>query len=88
MKKINWLVRAKNKAYWVGMIPMVLLAIQIIGEIFGYEIELGDLGDKLLKLVNVVFVILALNGVNTDPTTEGFRDSEQALGYYEPKKGV
>ena len=84
-KKINWLVRVKNKAYWTGMIPMVLLAIQIIGDIFGYEIELGDLGDKLLKLVNVVFVILALNGVNTDPTTDGFGDSERALGYNEPQ---
>lgn len=85
MRKINWLVRAKNKAYWVGMIPMVLLAIQIIGSLFGYKIELGDLGDKLLSLVNVIFVILALNGVNTDPTTDGFADSERALKYNEPQ---
>ncbi len=85
MKKINWLVRIKNKAYWVGMIPMVLLAIQIIGSIFGVKIELGDLGDKLLSLVNVVFVILALNGINTDPTTNGFSDSEKALTYDKPQ---
>lgn len=85
MKKINWLVRAKNKAYWVGMIPAVLLSVQIICSIFGYTLDLGDLGDKLLKLVDVVFVILVLNGVNTDPTTEGFGDSERALTYSDPQ---
>ena len=82
---INWKVRIKNKAYWVGMIPMVLLLIQIVGSIFGYKIELGDLGDKLLSLVNVVFAILAINGINTDPTTEGFGDSDRALNYDEPQ---
>ena len=85
MKKINWLVRVKNKAYWTGMIPMVLLAIQIIGSIFGYKIDLGDLGDKLLKLTDVIFVILMLNGINVDPTTKGVGDSERALTYNEPQ---
>lgn len=85
MKKINWLVRAKNKAYWYGMIPGVILAIQIIGSIFGYKIDLGDLGDKLLKLTDVIFVILMLNGINVDPTTKGVGDSERALTYKEPQ---
>lgn len=30
MKKINWLVRIKNKAFWVAFIPAVLLLIQVI----------------------------------------------------------
>lgn len=85
MRKINWLVRAKNKAYWYGMIPGVILAIQILGSIFGYKIDLGDLGNKLLNLTDVVFVILMLNGINVDPTTDGFGDSERALNYNEPQ---
>lgn len=86
MKNINWLVRIKNKAFWVAIIPAVLLLIQIVTSIFGYEIDLGDLGNKLLDAVNAVFAILVLFGVITDPTTAGISDSEQAMTYTEPKK--
>lgn len=86
MSKINWKVRIKNKAFWAGLIPLVLIAIQIIASLFGIEIDLGDFGEKLLKLVNVIFAILALLGVVVDPTTSGISDSEQAMNYIEPKE--
>lgn len=86
MRNINWKVRIKNKAFWVGLIPLVLLAIQIIASLFGIELDFGDLGDKLLKLVNVVFAILALFGVVIDPTTAGVSDSKQAMNYITPKE--
>ena len=86
MSKINWKVRIKNKAFWAGLIPLVLIAIQIIASLFGIEIDLGDFGEKLLKLVNVIFAILALLGVVVDPTTSGVSDSEQAMNYIEPKE--
>ena len=47
MKKINWLVRIKNKAFWVAFIPAVLLLIQVIASVFGIQIDLGNLGNKL-----------------------------------------
>lgn len=86
MKNINWKVRIKNKAFWIGLIPLVLLAIQITASLFGIELDFGDLGDKLLKLVNVVFAILALFGVVIDPTTAGISDSNQAMNYITPKE--
>jgi len=86
MKNINWKVRIKNKAFWVGLIPLVLLAIQIVASLFGIELNFGDLGDKLLKLVNVIFAILALFGVVIDPTTAGASDSKQAMNYITPKE--
>lgn len=58
MKKINWLVRIKNKAFWVAFIPAVLLLIQVIASVFGIQIDLGNLGNKLLEVVNAVFSIL------------------------------
>lgn len=84
--KINWLVRAKNKAFWVAIIPAVLLVIQAVASVFGYTLDFGDLGNKLLAAVNAVFSVLVILGVVTDPTTEGVTDSKQALTYTEPKK--
>lgn len=86
MKNINWLVRVKNKAFWVAFIPAVLLLIQVVAAVFGYTLDLGDLGNKLLDVVNAVFSVLVILGVVTDPTTDGITDSKQALTYTEPKK--
>ena len=85
-KRINWIVRIKNRAFWVALIPAVLMLIQMLAAVFGYDLNLGDLGDKLLAVVNSLFVVLAILGIVTDPTTEGLADSEKALAYEEPKK--
>lgn len=86
MKNINWLVRVKNKTFWVALIPAVLLLIQVIAAVFNIQIDLGDLGNKLLDVVNAVFALLVILGVVTDPTTQGITDSDRALTYTEPKK--
>lgn len=86
MSKINWTVRVKNKAFWVALIPAVLLLVQVVAAVFGFTIDLGDLGNKLLAVVNALFAVLAILGVVTDPTTAGVTDSEQALTYTEPKE--
>ena len=86
MKNINWIVRIKNKTFWLTLIPAGLLLIQVVAVVFGYTLNLGDLGDKLLDVVNAAFSVLVILGVVTDPTTAGVSDSEQALTYTEPKK--
>lgn len=85
---INWKVRIKNKAFWVALIPAVLLLIQVIAAVFGYTLDLGDLGNKLLDVVNALFSVLVILGIVTDPTTAGVGDSTQALTYEEPKKNM
>nr|DAZ05665.1 MAG TPA: holin [Caudoviricetes sp.] len=87
MKNINWQVRIKNKNFWLTFIPAVLLLIQVIAAVFGFTLDLGDLGNRLLDVVNAAFSVLVILGVVNDPTTEGVSDSEQALTYTEPKKG-
>lgn len=84
---MNWKVRLKNKAFWVTFIPATLLLIQVVANVFGYQIDLGELGNKLITVVNALFVVLALCGIVNDPTTSGISDSEQALTYDEPKEG-
>lgn len=85
--KINWRVRAKNKAFWLSLIPAVLLLAQGIAAVFGFTLDLGDVGEKLLAVVNALFTVLALLGVVNDPTTAGASDSRQALTYTKPKRG-
>lgn len=51
-----------------------------------YTLNLGELGDKLLAVVNALFAVLTILGIVTDPTTAGIGDSKQALTYETPKK--
>ena len=83
---MNWKVRIKNKTFWLTVSPAVLLLIQVVAAVFGYTLDFGDLGNKLLAVVNAVFALLAILGVVNDPTTAGVADSTQALTYQEPKK--
>ena len=84
---INWKVRFRNKAFWVSLIPAVLLLVQGVAAVFGYTLDLGALGDRLLCVVNALFAVLAVLGVVTDPTTAGVGDSQQAMGYETPREG-
>nr|DAM70652.1 MAG TPA: holin [Caudoviricetes sp.] len=81
---INWKVRLRNKAFWLAFIPAALLLVQTVAALFGFTLNLGDIGDKLLAVVNAVFALLSILGVVVDPTTQGVGDSQRALGYVEP----
>ncbi len=83
---INWTVRLKSKTFWLAIVPAVLLLVQVVAAVFGFTIDLGDLGNKLLDVVNAAFTVLAILGIVADPTTAGVGDSAQALTYTEPKR--
>lgn len=84
--KINWKVRIKNKNFWITAIPAVLLVVQAILAMFGISIDAGEIGNKLIVVVDAVFALLITIGVIIDPTTAGLSDSEQAMTYQTPKK--
>ena len=83
---INWTVRFKNKSFWLSFIPAVLLLVQVVAALFGFELDLGGIGNRLIDVVNAVFAVLAILGIVTDPTTSGVGDSAQAMTYTEPRK--
>lgn len=83
---INWTVRFKNKNFWMAVIPAVLLLIQTVAAVFGYTLDLGDIGNKLIAVVNAAFSVLVVLGVVNDPTTAGISDSKQAQCYIFPKE--
>ena len=84
--KINWTVRLKNKTFWLSVIPAALLLVQVVAAVFGYTLDFGELGNRLLAVVNAVFALLSVLGIVTDPTTAGVSDSAQAMTYEKPKE--
>lgn len=74
---INFKLRLQNKATLVALISTVFLMLQQFGLEIPHNIQEG---------VNTFVVILVILGIVTDPTTKGLGDSEQALGYHEPKQ--
>ena len=83
--KINLLVRLKNKAFWLTLIPALLLVVQTIASLFGYNWDFVVLNQQITAIINAVFAVLSILGIVVDPTTAGFGDSQRALTYTEPK---
>lgn len=83
---INWTVRIKNKSFWLMLIPAVILLVQAVAALFGFQLELEGIQQQILDIVNAAFAVLAVLGIVTDPTTKGISDSQQALTYNKPKE--
>lgn len=84
--KINLLVRFKNKAFWLSLVPALLLVVQTIASLFGYNWDFVVLNQQITAIINAVFTVLTILGIVVDPTTAGFSDSQRALSYTEPNK--
>lgn len=83
--KINWKVRMRSKAFWIGVVPLIVLLIQAVAAAFGYTLDLSSYGDKVLAVINALFALLTFLGITADPTTHGYSDSDQAMNYEKPK---
>jgi phi LC3 family holin len=82
--KLNLKVRAKNKVFWVTLIPAVLLLVQLVLALFGITFNLEQLQGQIIAIVDVVFVILSTLGIVVDPTTKGLADTDRAMTFEEP----
>lgn len=85
---INWVVRIRNKQFWVSIIPALALVVQAVAAVFGYTLDLSTLVGKIVAVVDAVFGVLVLLGIVVDPTTAGVGDSNRAKGYAEPWKDI
>ena len=72
---INWIVRIKNRDFWLAAIPALLL---LGGGVIDHAQD--------HQQVNAVFALLVILGVVNDPTTAGIADSKQARTYSSPKE--
>ena len=82
--KINWKVRLKNKAFWLAVIPALLIVVQTVASLFGYNWDFVILNQQIASIVNSIFALLAILGVVNDPTTAGITDSFRAMSYDKP----
>lgn len=84
---MNIKVRLKNPWFWVGLVGVILSAMGISAETLT---SWGAVGKAVLDLVTNPFMLgsvaVAVLGVFVDPTTEGVKDSKQAMTYTSPKK--
>lgn len=75
---MDWKTRIRSKAFWITLIPAVIVLIQVVGNIFGLDLSnLTGLSQQLIDVVNAVFVVLSILGVVIDPTTKGIRDNKE-----------
>ena len=85
--KINFLVRAKNPWFWVGLFGTILTAMGVSPEMFTSWVAVLDAIRSLLSNpFQIGCVVLAVLGVFIDPTTAGIGDSTRALTYTAPSK--
>jgi len=85
--KINWKLRFKNPAFWVGLIGIFLSAIGVAPESLTSWAAVGEmLVNFVQNPVAIGAVVMAFIGVFTDPTTAGLSDSSRAMRYSEPNK--
>ena len=84
--KINWIVRIKNKTFWMTLVPALAMLAQAVAALFGYTINLETLVGKIQVVINAVFALLGILGIVIDPTTDGVQDSDRAMSYPEPWK--
>ena len=85
--KINFLVRAKNPWFWVGLFSTILAAMGVSPEMFTSWAAVWDAIRSLFSNpFQIGCVVLAVLGVFVDPTTAGVGDSTRALTYTTPSK--
>lgn len=83
--RINWIVRIKNKNFWLAFIPALFVLAHMVLKCFGIDFDFTEVTNNLLNVVEALFVVLAILGIVNDPTTKGISDSEQAMTYATPK---
>lgn len=90
---INWKVRLKNKVWVIGVISELFLLFQLI-LLAANTVGITDfaLTDEVktwvIGVVNAIFGLIAAVTRVVDPTTNGFKDSKEALNYQSPKVDI
>lgn len=83
---INWILRLKNKVTLTTLLTTIIVAIYSILATFGVTPSITQ--EQAMNVIIAIISVLVSVGVVTDPTTQGFSDSKQAMTYEKPKENV
>lgn len=68
--------RRRNKTFYMTFVAQLLITIQLVAELMGYNILDTVMQNKILMAVDAVLVLAAHLGLVNDPTTPGLSDKE------------
>ncbi|WZP35575.1 holin [Enterococcus phage vB_Efs30_KEN14] len=75
---MDWKTRIRSKAFWVTLVPALVVLAQMVGNIFGLDMsKLTGLSEQLIGVINALFVVLSILGIAVDPTTKGIKDNKE-----------
>ena len=80
---INWKLRILNKPTLAALIATIVAFVYQVLGILGVVPAISQ--DTIITGVGILLNILVAIGVVVDPTTAGFKDTEQAMGYEKPR---
>lgn len=80
---MNFKLRLKNKTTLIALIAALVGCVYQILGIIGITAPVTQ--DAAMQAITLICNILVGLGVLVDPTTQGIKDSERAMGYNEPK---
>ena len=83
--QINWKLRIKNKVTLTAIVLGVIGIVYKILAMLGIVPPISE--NDVVEVVMLVIELLVLLGVVVDPTTAGVSDSQQAMGYEQPREG-
>ena len=81
---INWKLRFQNKTTLTAIVLAVLALVYKVIELLGLVPPVAQ--EELITVAEMAIGLLVLLGVVVDPTTDGMKDSERAMGYDKPAK--
>jgi phi LC3 family holin len=87
---INWKVRFQNRSFVAAFLSQIMLICQVVlGGLNAVGVTdftvTEEMKNWVFTLANAIFIVLSMLGMVQDPTTKGFKDSNQALEYKKPK---
>ena len=82
--QINWKLRIKNKVTLTAIVLGVIGIVYKILAMLGIVPPISE--NDVVEVVMLVIELLVLLGVVVDPTTAGVSDSQQAMGYEQPRE--
>lgn len=75
---MDWKSRIRSKAFWITLVPALVVLAQMVGNIFGLDMsKLTGLSEQLIGVINALFVVLSILGIAVDPTTKGIKDNKE-----------
>lgn len=74
---LNYLKKRNNSIFYLTAASQVLVAIQLVFAVFGYDSLLDAvMQNKILAAVDAVLIVLGTFGVVNNPTVPGVKDEQ------------